>query len=132
MFDSILFACFMGTWVVLGITSIFLFYDNKNTVFKRKWFPRFVILVGILFMIFSTASLATSARSLEDWSMLAAEAPIVAIITYLNIKLTRFCDNCGSTLIPQIRWTPIRFCPKCGAELGARSSESDDLAEHLP
>ncbi len=54
---------------------------TKNTVFKRKWFPRFVILVGILFMAFSTASLATSARSLEDWSMLAVEAPIVAVIT---------------------------------------------------
>ena len=130
--DRIVFACFIGTWIILGIVGVFLFYLSKNVAFKRKWFPRYVILVGILFVSFVTAITALSSSSHEVWRMLAFMLPVIMLITYMNVKLTKFCDKCGSTLFPQNWFAPLRFCPKCGAELGAKSGPTDDLAERVP
>jgi len=41
-------ACFVVTWIVLGISGFIAFYLRRDVAFKRKWFPRYVVLAGIL------------------------------------------------------------------------------------
>ena len=127
--ESIVTACFFGTWIVLGIDGFFLFYLGKDVAFKRKWFPRYVILAGVLFVVFATSIMAFSANSLEILGMLAFIILITSIISYLNIKMTRFCDKCGATLVNQNWFVAMKFCPKCGAELNAKPKVFSDLLE---
>jgi hypothetical protein len=54
-------------------------------------------------------------------------APMVALISYLNIKFTRFCSKCGATIIDHNWFSSTRFCSKWGAEL--TSTKPRDLNE---
>jgi rRNA maturation endonuclease Nob1 len=43
--------------------------------------------------------------------------PAIALITFLNLRKTKFCDACGRTLYPKSFFTPTPFCPHCGAQV---------------
>jgi hypothetical protein len=47
--------------------------------------------------------------------------PAVALMTFLNLRNTKFCDACGKTLINQNPFSPPAFCSKCGAALNEGS-----------
>lgn len=108
-----IFPVFFGTWVVLGILSFYLFFIRDDYGFKVKYF-KFVILVGILFLGFVTAM----GIPLQVFIIMV---PSVALITLLNIKFTRFCKDCGKTIINNVPFAKIEFCPKCGSKLHDRS-----------
>jgi hypothetical protein len=127
--EGIITACIFGTWVVLGISGFFLFYLGRDVAFKRKWFPRYIVLANSLGVFLSTTLIAHSSRSPGTLNVLMIIAPAVCLISYLNIKLTRFCDRCGSTLYNQGLFPWIKFCPRCGAELDAKPKSYDDLLE---
>jgi hypothetical protein len=112
MFDAkITVFILFGLMLVLSFLSFYLFFVRSNYNFKVKYFKYFVILGGILF---SLASLGT-ANPLEICLFII---PFIALITFVNIKFTRFCKNCGSTIINSLGET--NFCPKCGSELQDR------------
>lgn len=115
MLEQIAIACFIGTWIILAIVGYVLFYVSRNVAFKRKWLPRYVVLVGILFIIFSATITALSSSQREMWWMLVAMIPVISLISVMDIKMTKFCDNCGATLTPQVGFASMKFCPKCGA-----------------
>jgi hypothetical protein len=48
---------------------------------------------------------------------LVLAVPAVAIISYMNIRMTRFCESCGRTLHRQPLFSKPRFCSHCGAAL---------------
>ena len=126
--SGIVTACFVGTWIVLGITGFIVFYLQRDVAFKRKWFPRYVILAGVLFVFFSTTLMVLQSRSFSALGVLIVVVPMVVIITYLNIKFTRFCDKCGATVFDSNWFSPMKFCSKCGAELiSAKPDELNDL-----
>jgi len=124
--SGIVTACFFGTWIVLGIAGFFLFYRGRDTDFKRKWFPRFVVLVGILFVGFATTLFYLPTRSTESLRMLFFVVPATCVISWLNIKFTRFCDSCGHMIHNHNWFSPMNFCPKCGAELDAKKAVHRD------
>ncbi|MGD9636839.1 MAG: hypothetical protein AB7G28_16450 [Pirellulales bacterium] len=109
-----IFPIFFGVWLVLGISSAAFFYFNRNATLKRKVFPPFVIFVGVLFLTF--AGLMGPAR---EPFFLVVIIPFVALITFVNIRNTRFCDACGKTLVSQNPFTRPKFCSSCGADLDA-------------
>lgn len=116
--DSIVITVFVGTWIVLGILG-FVASRRMNAAEKRKWMPRGMILVGVLFVIFSTTSMVLESRSSSTLAILFVTVPAVIVISYLNIKMTKFCDNCNATLYNHNWFSPMQFCSKCGAALGA-------------
>ena len=126
MLETGITALFFGTWIVLGIVSFVVFFLGKDTALKRKWFPRFIVLAGVLFVIFSTTIMVLGSQSWWSLGILLVVVPAVAVISYLNIKMTKFCDKCGATLINSNWFSPMRFCSKCGAVLDDKPEGSDD------
>jgi hypothetical protein len=126
---GLVFACFFATWVVLGLSGFYLFYVRSDVYFKRRWFPRYIVLVGVLFVLFSTALTALSAQSLGALGILVVLVPAAGLISWLNIKFTRFCDKCGATVYQQNWLAPMNFCSKCGAELDGKPVPRDDLLD---
>jgi hypothetical protein len=104
------FPIFIGTWIILGVLSSYLFFIRNDYEFKVKYFKYFVILVGILFVGFTAAMGAPP-------QVYFIMVPAVVLITFLNIRLTRFCKNCGKTIINNMPFTRIDFCAKCGSKL---------------
>ena len=105
-----IFPVFLVVWIALGVAGFFLFYVSKNVRFKKRYYPWYAILGGVLFIAFGLGMGFT----LE---MLYFMVPAVALITFLNIKSTKFCDNCGRTIINQMWFTKVESCAKCGAKL---------------
>lgn len=110
MMPEEIFPIFVGVWVVLGIISALVFFVGKNVKLKRKLWPPFVIGTGVLFVAFSYAMMPS-----EQSLMLIV--PAVALITFLNLRSTRFCDSCGRTVINQNFFVKPDFCSKCGYKL---------------
>jgi hypothetical protein len=107
-----IFPIFFGVWVVLGIFSSAFFFLNKNAVLKRKVHPPFVIGVGVLFLTFGWL------MGIPDQPFFfCVMVPAVVVITFLNIRNTRFCNSCGRTVFTQNPFAPPKFCSKCGAGL---------------
>ena len=104
---------------LIMVASVFLFWINKDVRFKRKWFPRFVILVGVLFVAFSSTIMMLQQRSLQSLKIQLVIIPVVILFSWLNMKTTKFCGSCGATIISNNPFSRTRFCPKCGAELAA-------------
>ena len=114
-------------WVVLAIVSYLLFGISRNAALKRAIFPGFILFACALFNLFVV--LLTG-----QLSILAFIAPASLFIAFLNIKLTKFCDACGATLFQHNPFTPMQFCPKCGAQLdqnfGANHHDHPPLADN--
>ena len=127
--EQILEACFAVTWLVLGVVAVVFFSFGTDVALKRKWYPRLVILSGNLFGAFATAFFVINARSLKGLGMIVLIIPAVTFISYLNIKLIKFCDKCGAMLYGQNPFAPMKFCSKCGAELNRKPSAYDDILE---
>ena len=105
------FTVFAICWVALGIASFVFFHFNLQAALKRRVFPFFVVAVGIIFGAF----LIYMTRGFSQVLFIAV--PMIALITFLNIRMTRLCDSCGRTLYRQPVFTRPGFCPHCGAQL---------------
>jgi hypothetical protein len=109
MADQI-FPIVFGAWILLGAAGVWPFYVSRHVAFKRKYFPWYVGLAGVLLL----GVVAAAGYSLAD---IATMVPSVALVCYLNLRATRFCDACGRTIIQQ---RSAEFCSKCGARVADR------------
>ena len=98
---------FFVLWIPLCLV-VWTFYWKGNLEAKRRWHPPIVFGMAAVFRGF-VASVTPYA--------LAVVVPAVAAISFLNLKLTKFCRACGRTLIQNPPWATINFCPKCGVSL---------------
>jgi len=105
-----IFPIFFGTWVVLGIVSFVIFFLGKDAQLKRKLWKPFVIGTGALFIGF-VYLMGFGGEALYIM------VPAVVLITFLNIRSTKFCDACGKTIINQNFLVKPDFCSKCGEKL---------------
>jgi hypothetical protein len=88
------------TLVLLQLAGYLVFSRNSDARFKRRYFPPFVTLSGLLVVLIAR----------DGWWL---AAPLVLLVIYRQIKSTQFCDFCGAT-----SWMPqARFCATCGARL---------------
>ncbi|WP_165231781.1 hypothetical protein [Aquisphaera insulae] len=127
--EGIITTAFIGTWIVLAIVG-FIASRRMSAAAKRRWAPREAILVGVLFVFFSTTMTVLQSRSWSSMSFLVLVVPAVVLISYLNIKFTKFCDKCNATLYNHNWFQPMRFCSKCGAEHDpVKPSQGDSLLE---
>ena len=83
-----LFPVFFSVWILLGLFSAGFFFLNKNAAFKRKVWPPFVVLTGVLFVAFALALRIPG-------QALVVMVPAVVLITFFNLRTVQFCDGCG-------------------------------------
>jgi fatty acid desaturase len=102
------FPVFFVIWALLGVGGALFFYGNRDASLKRKLWPCFIVLVGLLFLGFT-------------WSLLGSIplpfVVLIPVIMFINIRMTRFCDSCGRTVVSRNLFAPAKFCQGCGAEL---------------
>lgn len=111
MFDpETVFYFFAGVWVILGLSFGLFLYLCKDVKLKRKIFAVSVISAGILFIVF-----------MFFWPMpgevFIFTIAIVVVITVVNLRITKFCDDCGKMVVNQNPFSKPKFCSKCGAVL---------------
>ena len=106
------FLVFMVVWVCLGLGSFLFFHFNRNTALKRQVWPVFIIAIGLMFGGFVYLMMGR-----QQPQVLYLMGPAIFLISFLNIRTTRFCDSCGKTLYRQPIFTRTQFCPHCGAQL---------------
>lgn len=97
----------IAIWVVFVLT-IAAFYAKSRLDVRRRWHP-WIAVVGA-FVLFGFV-LATSPMSVY------VAAPLCAVLTWVNYKITKFCAGCGATLLQNPPWTPINFCSQCGERM---------------
>jgi FtsH-binding integral membrane protein len=117
--SSGLIACFACTWIVLFCVNAYVLFSRRDATFKRKWFRRMVVLMSGLFVFFVVAINASSGVQMAWPFLLCVLFPIVILIAWLNLKLTRFCDHCGATILPGNFFVRPKYCPRCGTPLDA-------------
>lgn len=105
------FVVFMVVWVILGLSSFLFFHFNRNSSLKRKVWPIFTVAIGTIFGGF----VLIMGRQPQ---VLFLMVPAIILISFLNIRMTRFCDPCGMTLYRQPIFSKTQFCPYCGNKLG--------------
>ncbi len=104
------FPVFAVTWVLLGVLGFYLFYLGKDADFKRKWWPWWIALIGVLFVLF----IALTGFPLQT---LLFAIPGILLISWLNIRQTRFCSSCGRMVLSSTPFLRPDYCSKCGAKL---------------
>jgi hypothetical protein len=103
-------AIFPFFWVILGILGFFLFYVNNNAEFKKKYFPWYVIMAGVIFgicLIFA---------GMPPFALIIF-IPAIALITFLNLHFIKFCSSCGKTISTNTWPSKVKYCSNCGAKL---------------
>jgi hypothetical protein len=107
------FVGFILVWCILGLASFLFFHFNRNVALKRRVLPVLTVIVVAMFLGVVYYFIGSSQPLVFVFAV-----PAVVVISYLNIRMTRFCNSCGKTLHQQLPFTTVRFCPHCGAELG--------------
>lgn len=103
------FPVFFFVWAALAVGGFLFFTLNKDVARKRRLFPRLVIGAGVLF--------ALVIAFMAPWPAALLFIPFIGVISWLNIRMTRFCGGCGKILINHQWWSRMNFCPYCGAKL---------------
>lgn len=100
----------LGLWFPLMIAGTALFYFGKDASLKRRLWPGYLVVGGILFV--SIIWVIGFPRE-----VLFIMVPAVAVIMGLNIKSTQFCDGCGALVPSKNFLNKPDTCPKCGLNL---------------
>jgi hypothetical protein len=99
---------FFVFWALLGIGGAIFFYGNRDADLKRTLWPYFTVLVGISFLGFTWYT---------QGSVPLPFVVLIPVIIFINIRMTRFCDSCGRTVVSRNFFASAKFCQGCGAEL---------------
>jgi len=86
----------------------FLFSNDADR--KRALYKPYVVGTGALFLV----GMAVTGFPLF---MVLLVAPVIVVITKVNLAQMRFCDACGATAWQQWPFQPDRYCSNCGDEL---------------
>jgi hypothetical protein len=104
------FFYFWLCWLGLGLGSFLFFHFNKNAGLKRFILPFFLVFAGAVFLYIVWLEI-------RDIKIFFVAAGFTAIITFLNFRKTRFCNNCGSTVYGRKLIARPKECPRCETAL---------------
>jgi hypothetical protein len=110
------FNAFLPLWIAAA-AGTWLLFSRGSYQTKRKWAPPFVVVAGLLFMGFIYWEVGASRN-------FYFAAPVVAVITIVNVRRLRFCPNCGAFQTPNGLFTKVRYCSKCGHDLEEHDSKA--------
>jgi hypothetical protein len=109
----ITFPVFFGFWIALGVGSWVLIAWLPTAQAKKSWSDRISILASIIFFAFLWTQFAPTKGSFALFIM----GPALALITWLNIRNTYFCDKCSKRSYDRNWFANTYCCPNCGNKL---------------
>jgi hypothetical protein len=101
---------FFVVFAGVGVLGALFFLLDGDVERKRRYYGPFQVGMGALFV---GGMLAFD----PSVGMAAVGIPAVAVITWLNLRNTRFCPSCGRTNYTELFWARPRYCSACGASL---------------
>jgi len=107
---GLLWIIWFVSFIIIGIASIPYFRANPNIDLKRRFHTWWTIGYGATFFLLAVLSMGASPA-------LLLFAPVIAVIVYLNIRNTTFCDACGKAVYNYFLATKPEYCARCGARL---------------
>jgi hypothetical protein len=119
---------FFVACIVLGIAIVLVFFLSQDAVFKRRWFPRLIILYGILIVGLSIAVFSQPSGLAAGLRMQVIVVPIMVWFCRWTITHTKFCGQCGTMVRTGYRFVSREFCSRCGAALDEKPKHRDDWA----
>lgn len=106
------FIALIIVWVILALISFLFFQFSRNAAMKRAVRLPLIIVVGIVFAAFLYYQVGR-----QQPEILYIAIPAIILISFLNVRMVRFCDSCGKTIYQQFLFSRPRYCPYCGAKL---------------
>jgi hypothetical protein len=105
--------------IALGIGGWLIIFNRPSPQLKKMWSDRLAILGGfIIFDFTATICLSAPVRSWRHFEPIFIIGIICALITWLNVRSTYYCDKCGKpSLNPYWFANSAYHCPKCGNKL---------------
>jgi hypothetical protein len=100
---------FIVTWLVLFVAAGVI-HTWASPALKMKLQRTLPVWIGLLFLTF--------VYLLGGIDTLYWAAPIVALITYLNVAAVRICPHCGATNTSHTLIPAPKYCQRCSAALG--------------
>ena len=106
-------------WAVVGLGGWFYVNRQPTIPLKRKWWKRYVVgfgaIVYLMMVIMLSSNPQASRKAVAIMSVILL--PFFALITWLNLRNTYFCQACGART-KNTNWFSARYthCPKCGAK----------------
>ncbi|HEY1049623.1 MAG TPA: hypothetical protein VGE39_07700 [Prosthecobacter sp.] len=79
---------------------------------KRRIWPWFSVGTAVVFAAFVYGTVGR-----RNPGTLGIMLPALLIITWMNVRMTRFCDACGKTITQRTPFSKDAFCSRCGAPL---------------
>ena len=107
---GLLWFIWFGTSVLIFVVSAIYFRLYPNPNLKRGFRRGFTIAYGAAFFVLIVLSIGRN-------PVVLVFGAIIALITYLNIRNTVFCDACGKTTYNHAWFERAEYCAKCGARL---------------
>jgi ribosomal protein L37E len=107
---GLLWIIWFASSVLIGLGSVAYFRVYPDINLKRRFHRWFTIAYGAGFFLLIILSMGVSPPLL----LFGAG---IAVITYLNLRNTIFCDACGKTTYNYSWFSKIEYCARCGARL---------------
>lgn len=110
-----LWVIFIASCVIIGLISWLYFRGNTNIDLKRRFHKWSAIVYGAMFFLLIAI---TFVGRLSPILLFFGAA--IALLTYLNIRNTVFCNACGKVTYFNMWFSKIEYCAKCGEKLPDR------------
>lgn len=103
---------FIIVWGLLGVSAFLFFHSIRDAALKRRVWPWFSVGTAVIFAVF-----VYSVAGRRNPGILGIMVPALVLITWMNLRMTRFCDACGTTITQRTPFSKDAFCSRCGAPL---------------
>ena len=108
------FPLFMVIWAAYGLLGLPLLF-GRNLALKRRFLRPHIVGGAVLFLV---------GMALTGFppGMILLAAPLVGLVTWLNLRQVHFCPQCGATIWRQVPFQRPRFCARCGAAVQMKAA----------
>ena len=112
---GMLFLIYFVLWLIIGGGGWLYVNTRPTPALRRIWWRRYSIGFAAFVILFMDLMIGASGGVVPALVMLAVLAPFGALISWLNIRNTYFCDGCGKRTTSRNPFVRLAFCPRCGA-----------------
>lgn len=109
--ETFFLVCFV-ILAALGFAGGLFLRFNENVKLRKRFLPLYHIGLALLFALLFLVAVACG-KSLS----LLIGIPIIAITTWINLRISFICEKCGKFNYEYSNFAKEVYCAKCGAKV---------------